>query len=356
LLELRGKNCTITIASEIRRIIIDLLDFVRNNSILQLTENPFSLKRRSYMIVSSKRATMRFARLCLFAALSGSLVMFGCGKKSASEQKKKAAIQVKGSDTMVNVAQAWAEAYKKVNPDVDVEVSGGGSGVGIAALEKGTIDIANASRNIKKEEAELAKKNTGKDPKEFVVGFDALAIYVHKDNPLEEISIEQLAKIYAEGGTMTKWSELGVKIPGGADDNIVRVSRQSSSGTYEFFRDHVLSKKDFKLGSRDMNGSKEVVELISSTKTAIGFSGMGYATPGVKMLKVSAKAGETASPPTVENTISKKYPLARSLMMYTLGEPTGAVKAYIDWILSDAGEEILKESGYVPNPKMAAAQ
>jgi phosphate transport system substrate-binding protein len=209
---------------------------------------------------------------------------------------------------------------------------------------------------MKKEEIEIARKNTGKDPKEFVVGFDALAIYVHKDNPLEQITIEQLAQIFAEGGATTSWSQLGVKIPGAVDDKIVRISRQSSSGTYEFFRDHVLSKKDFKLGSRDMNGSKEVVELISSTKTAIGYSGMGYATDGVKMLKVAAKAGEPAYAPTVENTVAKKYVLARSLQMYTLGEPAGAVKAYIDWILSDAGEEILKESGYVPNPKIASVQ
>jgi phosphate transport system substrate-binding protein len=305
---------------------------------------------------SLNHATLRVARHFLIAAMTGSLILFGCGKKSGEAQKKKTTIQVKGSDTMVNVAQAWAEAYKKIVPDVDVEVSGGGSGVGIAALEKGTVDIANASRNMKKEEIEIARKNTGKDPKEFVVGFDALAIYVHKDNPLEQITIEQLAQIFAEGGATTSWSQLGVKIPGAVDDKIVRISRQSSSGTYEFFRDHVLSKKDFKLGSRDMNGSKEVVELISSTKTAIGYSGMGYATDGVKMLKVAAKAGEPAYAPTVENTVAKKYVLARSLQMYTLGEPAGAVKAYIDWILSDAGEEILKESGYVPNPKIASVQ
>lgn len=309
------------------------------------------------MAEKSRNVALRIARLCLIAGMSGSLLLFNCGKKSAEMQKKKAAtIQVKGSDTMVNVAQAWAEEYKKSHPDVDVEVSGGGSGVGIAALEKGTIDIADASRNMKKEEYEIARKNTGKDPKEFIVGYDALAIYVHKDNPLEQITIEQLAQIFAEGGTTTTWSQLGVKIPGAVDDNIVRVSRQSSSGTYEFFRDHVLAKKDFKLGSRDMNGSKEVVELISNTKTAIGYSGMGYAAAGVKMLKVLTKAGEIGYLPTVENTVAKHYPLARSLQMYTLGEPTGAVKEYVDWILSNAGEKILEESGYVAMPKMAAGQ
>jgi phosphate transport system substrate-binding protein len=288
--------------------------------------------------------------LCLVAA--------GCGKggSDAGGGGKKATIQNKGSDTMVNLAQAWAEEYKKVAPDVDVEVSGGGSGVGIAALVKGTIDIANASRNMKPEEIAEAKKNTGKEPKEFIVGYDALAIYVHKDNPLNEITLDQLAQIYAEGGTLTKWSDLGVKIPGSSSDEIVRVSRQSSSGTYEFLREHVLNKKDFKLGSRDMNGSKEVVELVASTPTAIGYSGMGYATPAVKMLKVKKAGADPAFEPSVENTLAKTYPIARSLQVYTLGEPTGAVKAYIDWIMADAGQKVVQSSGYVPLPAASRAK
>ncbi len=283
------------------------------------------------------------------AALLLCLLPSGCGKsESGGKTSAQVTIQDKGSDTMVNLAQAWAEQYKQVAPDVDVEVSGGGSGVGIAALIKGTIDIANASRNIKPEEAEQAKKNTGKEPKEFIVGYDALAIYVNKDNPLNEITLDQLAQIYVEGGTITKWSDLGVKIPGATSDEIVRVSRQSSSGTYEFLREHVLNKKDFKLGSRDMNGSKEVVELVASTPTAIGYSGMGYATPAVKMLKVKKTAAEPAYEPNVANTLSKTYPIARSLQVYTLGEPQGAVKNYIDWLKSDAGQKIVEETGYVP--------
>ena len=187
------------------------------------------------------------------------LLQTGCGQRESNrgaKQANQATIQDKGSDTMVNLAQAWAEEYRQVAANVDVEVSGGGSGVGIAALIKGTIDIANASRNMKPEEMATARKNTGKDPKEFVVGFDALAIYVHKDNPLNEITLDQIAQIYAEGGTITKWSDLGVTIPGASGDEIVRVSRQSSSGTYEFLREHVLKNKDYKAGSRDMNGSK----------------------------------------------------------------------------------------------------
>jgi len=288
--------------------------------------------------------------------LAASLVATVPGLRAAAEKAEQVTIQNKGSDTMVNVAQVWAEEYKKTHPNIEVEVSGGGSGVGIAALTKGMIDIANASRNMKKEEIAQAEKNTGKTPKEFIVGYDALAIYVHKDNPLTEISIEQLAAIFAEDGKATKWSDIGVKMPAGKDE-IVRVSRQSSSGTYEFFREHVLAKKDFKLGSRDMNGSKEVVELVASTPTAIGYSGMGYNEPGrVKMLKVRAKADAPAFEPNVVNALSKQYPIARSLQVYTLGEPQGELKIYIDWILSDAGQQVVEKSGYVPLPAAARSK
>lgn len=299
----------------------------------------------------------RFSGIQLGAAigLAASMVLVGCGGGGGDKAggAGKVSIQNKGSDTMVNLAQAWAEEYKKVNPNVDIEVSGGGSGVGIAALIKGTIDIANSSRDMKKEELEQAKKSTGKEPKEIIVGYDALAVYVHKDNPLNEISIEQLADIYAEGSKVTKWSDIGVTMPGGKDD-IIRVSRQSSSGTYEFFREHVLNKKDFKLGSRDMNGSKEVVELVAGTVGAIGYSGMGYNEPGkVKMLKVASKKGEPAVEPSIANTLSKKYPIARSLNLYTLGEPAGAVATYINWTLSDAGQKVVEATGYVPLPAEA---
>jgi phosphate transport system substrate-binding protein len=295
------------------------------------------------------------------ALLTACLLQTACSKSEpqaggAAPAAPKVTLQNKGSDTMVNLAQAWAEAYKKAAPNVDVEVSGGGSGVGIAALIKGATDIANASRNMKPSEIDQAKKNTGKDAKEIIVGYDALAIYVNKDNPLNEINNEQLAQIYAEGGTINKWSDLGITIPGVKDDTIVRVSRQSSSGTYEFLREHVLKNKDYKAGSRDMNGSKEVVELCSNTKTAIGYSGMGYATPAVKMLKVAEKQGATAYPPNVENTLKKTYPIARSLQVYTLGEPQGEVKNYIDWMLAPAGQKIVEESGYVPLPPAATTK
>ena len=275
------------------------------------------------------------------------LLPTGCNKSGLGQT---VTLQTKGSDTMLSLAQAWAEEYKKVAPDVEVEVSGGGSGVGIAALLKGTIDIFNASRAMNPEEIEQARKNTGKEPKEIIVAYDAVAIYVHKTNPLEEITLDQITQIYAEGGTITKWSDLGVKIPGSANDEIVRVSRQSSSGTFEFLREQVFKQKDFKLGSRDMNGSKDVVELVGSTPTAIGYSGMGFATPRVKILKVKRTAGDLAYEPTVATTLAKTYPLARSLQVYTLGEPQGATRTYIDWILSTAGQRVVEASGYVPLP------
>ncbi len=288
-------------------------------------------------------AALRPAVLAL--AVASALPLFGCGRGGGDGRTT---IQVRGSDTMVNVAQAWAEAYQQVQPAVGVEVSGGGSGVGIAALERGTIDIATASRDMKPEEREQTRRNTGQEPREFVVGYDALAVYVHRDNPLTEVTLDQLAEIFAEGGRFARWSDLGVTIPGAGDDTIVRVSRQSSSGTYEFFREHALSNRDFKLGSRDMNGSKEVVELVGATRTAIGYSGMGYATAAVTMLKVATRPGEAAVEPSVQSTVSRAYPLARSLQVYTLGEPQGAVKELIDWILSPAGQRILEENGYVP--------
>ena len=300
------------------------------------------------MRIPVSRALTASCFIALTAVVCASFPSAGCGSKRAPAIAT--TIQVKGSDTMVNIAQAWAEEYKKVEPGVEVEVSGGGSGVGIAALEKGTIDIADASRNMKPDEIAQAKRNTGKEPKEFIVGYDALAVYVNKDNPLDEVTLDQLASVFAEGGTVARWSQLGVTIPGVSDNTIVRVSRQSSSGTYEFFREHVLNKRDFKLGSRDMNGSKEVVELVGNTKTAIGYSGMGYATPSVKMLRLARKAGEPAIAPTVEHALNKSYPLARSLQVYTLGEPEGAVKKYVEWMLSETGQKILQESGYVPIP------
>jgi phosphate transport system substrate-binding protein len=280
-------------------------------------------------------------------AAAAALCAAACGGRGGGLPAKDI-IQNKGSDTMVNVAQVWAEEYRKVAPNVAVEVAGGGSGVGIAALVKGAVDLANASRDLKPSEAEMARKSAGLEPVDFKVGYDALAVFVHRSNPMDEISLSQLHALYAKGGSVTRWSQLGVVIPGVRDERIVRVSRQSSSGTYEFFRDRALGQDDFRLGSLDLNGSKEVVELVALTPTAIGYSGMGYATDQVKMLRVSPKAGAPAVGPTVDAVHDGTYPLARSLHVFTLGEPKGALREYIDWILSPAGQGVVKEAGYVP--------
>jgi len=271
-------------------------------------------------------------------------VTAGC---SAYRGQRAETLRIRGSDTMLILAQGWAESYAQVDTGVAVEVSGGGSGQGIAALVKGAIDIANCSRNIKSEESAEARASTGKDPKEFVVGHDALAVFVHRDNPLEEITVDQLAEIYRVDGSLSRWSQLGAHIEDGRD-RIVRVNRQSSSGTYEFFRDHVLSKHDFALGSLDMNGSKEVVDLIASTPGAIGYSGMAFATPAVKVLRVRAATGTESWAPTVANVLSGHYPISRSLLIYTLGEPRPSLKKYIDWLRSADGQRIVADVGYVP--------
>ena len=256
-------------------------------------------------------------------------------------------IQNKGSDTLVNVAQAWAEAYQTVNPAVVVAVSGGGSGTGIAALINGTVDIANASRAIKDKEIKLAKDN-GQDPVKHVVGFDALAVYLHGDNPLDEISIEQLAEIYADGGTYLNWGDLGVEVPGCQDQEIVVVSRQNNSGTYAYFREAVLGDKDFKLGTRDMHGSKDVVDLDEKTPCAIGYSGLAYATDHVKLACVAQETGGPCTNPSVATAVDGSYPIARPLFMYTNGEPSGIVGDYMNWIKSNEGQCIILEKGYAP--------
>jgi phosphate transport system substrate-binding protein len=257
-------------------------------------------------------------------------------------------IQNKGSDTLVNVAQAWAEAYQSVDPNVAVAVTGGGSGTGIAALINGTVNIANASRAMTGEEIQQAAAN-GHKPVQFVVGYDALAVYLNKDNPLDKIAIPQLAEIYGEGGDIEKWSQLGVEVPGCQGQEIVRVSRQNNSGTYVYFRKTVLGeKRDYKLGSRDMHGSKDVVDLVEHTPCAIGYSGLAYATDNVKLACIAESVDGDCVSPSVTTAVDGSYPIARPLFMYTSGEPTGQIKAYIDWILSDEGQCIILDKGYAP--------
>ena len=292
---------------------------------------------------------MKVSKTIALSAIAGVVV---CGQGLAAGKL----IQNKGSDTLVNVAQAWAEEYKAVNTDVAVAVSGGGSGTGIAAMINGTVDIANASRSMKDKEMKKAKE-MGQNPIEHIVGYDALAVFLHKNNPMDSVSYEQLGKIFGRGGAATKWSDLGVSVPGCGSDKIVVVSRQNNSGTYAYFKKAVLkyaakagviSKGSFRQGTLDMHGSKDVVDLVEKTPCSIGYSGLAYATDHLKVACVSKKDGESCVNPSVKTASDRSYPIARPLFMYTNGEPEGQIKAYMDWIKSDAGQCILKDKGYAP--------
>jgi phosphate transport system substrate-binding protein len=272
---------------------------------------------------------------------------------SCSKRDNVLIIQNKGSDTIVNLAQAWAEEYKKIKPTVAIAVSGGGSGTGIAALINGTVDIANSSRAMKPEEIEEAKKNNGKEVKEFIVGMDALAVFIHPANPIVGLTLEEVACIYGEEGKCVLWSDIrGTVVPGCQGNKIIRVSRQSNSGTYQYFREAVLGKKkDLKLGSMDLNGSREATDLVEKTPCAIGYSGMGYLSKHVKAACISKKADTECIFPNLQTAMDKTYPIARELYMYTSGEPSPAVKEYMDWTQSDIASKITVKAGYVPAPK-----
>jgi phosphate transport system substrate-binding protein len=276
------------------------------------------------------------------------LALLATGLSATMAVQARTLIQNKGSDTLVNVAQAWAEAYPEVNPEVAVAVSGGGSGTGIAAMINGTVDIANASRTMKEKEIKSAEAN-GQHPVEHVVGFDALAVFINNNNPITTLSIEQLRDIYGRDPKVTKWSDLGVKVPGCDSDEIVVASRQNNSGTYAYFKETVLGDKGkYRTGTLDMHGSKEVVDLVEKTACAIGYSGLAYATEHVRKVCIATQAGGPCVEPTVATASDHSYPIARPLFMYTNGEPQGEIKKYLDWILSDAGQCILLKKGYAP--------
>jgi len=285
------------------------------------------------------------------------LTLAACGKRSSSDgsgepssKKKMTEIRAKGSDTMIQLATAWAESYRKVNANVMVNANGGGTGTGFAALQNGTTDLCNASREIKPEETAKVKEVTGKDVKEFAVAYDALAVYSHPSNPIKEISIEELREIWAEGGSIDTWEQINPAFTG----KITLFGRQNNSGTYDYFREHICGKtaekkqREFRGGISELNGSSEVVENVAKTPTALGYSGMGYKIPSVGWLKVSAKKGEPAVEPGIETARTGSYPISRKLYIYTAGEPTGETKAFIDWIISDDGQKVVAKEGFVP--------
>ena len=287
------------------------------------------------------------------ATFAAALILTGCGKKSESgssgNSRKIVEIRVKGSDTLVQLAQSWAEAYQKLKPNVRVNVNGGGSGTGIAALQNNQTEICDASREMKPDELAKVKEVTGKEPKMFTVAYDALAVYANPANPIKEISLEELREIWAEGGSITTWEQINPAFQG----KIALFGRQNNSGTYDYFRQHVCGTKDgkqreYRSGISEMNGSAEVVENVDKTATGLGYSGMGYKTPNVNWLKISNKKGEPGIEPDIDVARNGKYPIARKLYIYTAGEPTGEVKEYIEWILSPDGQKVIDKEGFVP--------
>ncbi len=296
-----------------------------------------------------KRKFRVFGMIIVLAILN---VLPGCGgpvtspSGTAEPQKTTRAIINKGSDTMVNLALAWAEAYTGQYPEVRISVTGGGSGTGIAALINGTVDIANASRKMKSEEVERARAN-GIEPVEHIVAGDAIAVVVNPTNPVSALTIVQLSDIFT--GQITNWREVG-----GEDRPIVLLSRESNSGTHIYFLENVIrkgEKDNQRLFSPDtllMPSSEGISVEVRQNPNAIGYDGLGYVTPDQKTIRVARRAGEPYIPPSIETVTEGSYPIARSLYMYTSGQPTGIIRQYLDWITGAEGQEIVEELGFVP--------
>jgi phosphate transport system substrate-binding protein len=285
-------------------------------------------------------------RLGLLAFLLSLLfVVSGC-RPQGDLSTGGASLQNVGSDTIVNLALAWAEAYTAERPGVRISVTGGGSGTGIAALINGTVDIANASRKIKSEEAANAQAN-GINPVEHVIARDAIAIVIHPDNPVDELTIQQLSDIYS--GVITNWSEVG-----GDDRPIVLLSRESNSGTHVYFLEQVVRqgrKDDTTLFSVDtllLPSSEGISAEVRQNPNAIGYDGLGYVTEDQKVVAVARESSGPYVLPTVESVNRVEYPISRDLYMYTSGEPAGLVAEYLDWIAGDQAQAIVAELGFVP--------
>ena len=255
-------------------------------------------------------------------------------------------IENKGSDTIVNLALAWAEKYQGDHPDVRISVTGGGSGTGIAALVNGTVDIANASRKIKQEEVDEAESN-GVDPVEHIIARDAIAVIVNPENPVNKLTLQQISDIYS--GKITNWREVG-----GEDRPIVRLSRETNSGTHVYFLETVLrlgSKEDKTLFSMDtllLPSSEGIIAEVRQNPNAIGYDGLGYVPKDLKMIAIAKEAGGVYVLPSIATVNDKSYAIARDLYMYTNREPPGIVKDYLDWILSPEAQQIVADLGFVP--------
>jgi phosphate transport system substrate-binding protein len=253
---------------------------------------------------------------------------------------------MKGSDTLVRLGQRWAEEYMKAHPGQVLQVSGGGSGTGIAALLNGSTDICQSSRPMKSDEYKKAEAR-GVKPFEVAVALDGIAIFVHKDNPVKEVSLARLKQIYT--GKLTNWADLG-----GANQRIILYSRENNSGTYAFFKEHVMDGRDFAPETQNLPGTASVVNAISKDPWGIGYGGIAWET-NVRHVPVKKNDSTAAVEPSNASITDGSYPIARDLFWYFNGQPTGPLKDLLNWVLSPGGQKIAVEAEYVPlQPERAA--
>ena len=281
-------------------------------------------------LTSSQKGGLLPASIALLAFLVG----------ACSPRTEQQSLTVKGSDTMVQLGQRWAEVYMDQAPGVDIQVTGGGSGTGIAALINGSTDIAQASREMKAEEKEAALEQRGAAVVETAVALDALAVYLPSENPIESLTIDQVSAIFR--GEITNWSAVG-----GPDAEIVLYGRENSSGTYVYFREQVMDDAEFAPAYQALPGTAAVINAVSQDPTGVGYGGIGYVS-GVKAISLATAEGEAPIEPTMENVLSNRYPLSRSLYFYTIGEPAGLMAEFVSWVLGPEGQEIIEEVGYYP--------
>ncbi len=276
-------------------------------------------------------------RKCSFTVLLlTTLLVSACGAPPAEQQ----AITVKGSDTMVLLGQRWAEEYMKAHPDVTIQVTGGGSGTGIAALINGTTQICQASRPMKPEEKGSVRQKRNAEAVEIPVALDALAIYLNESNSIDHLSMEQIRRIFR--GEITNWKEVG-----GKDSGIVLYGRENNSGTYVFFKEHVLANADFAEKYQALPGTAAVINAVTKDPAGIGYGGIGYAK-GVKIVGVTKDSDSSPIAPSIQNVLNNSYPLSRQLFWYTAGRPEGEIKSFVDWILKPEGQKVVSEVGYYP--------
>jgi phosphate transport system substrate-binding protein len=278
-------------------------------------------------------------RVIVLAAVAALLFwMSGCAKRTAKNEM----IIIKGSDTMVHLVTAWVEAFMDKKPDIKVAVTGGGSGTGIAALINGTTDICASSREIKTKEKQMAEERNIITV-EHIVARDGIAVVVNPKNPVNELDMKQLEQIFT--GAYSNWNQAG-----GVDEKILIFSRESSSGTFAFFQEHVLKNKDYSPNAKLMTSTSVIIESVSADKGAIGYVGLGYAQGAkdrVKILKIKADAGSQAVIPSEETVISGRYPIARPLYLYVNEQLSEEVSEFVNFCLSSDGQDIVRKSGYV---------